>query len=146
MLSVVWSSARTPHAGVQLAVLEGVPRETADRWQSASCVNMAETAANWPLVLYTLDVRRIRCSLGDGVARRKQHRHRHRHRHCNSWGSSRRDAGESLRLGAMCSSSLSSRRSCGSASCSVASHVLLLVRDVDLRLPASLCELISSAG
>ena len=78
--------------------------------------------------VYSSTVWRTRCcccSLGDGVAR-STGTGTDRHKCCISWGPSRRDAGESLRLAASASTPLSSRGSCRPASCSVASHVLLL--------------------
>ena len=136
------SSARTPHAGVQY--LMGWARGSAKRdgryMEAALAVYMAETAANWPLFLYTLAVRRIRCyccSFGGGWSCTQ-----HRHRQAQALQFLGIEPAPDRREFALVSvdssitSSLSSRGSCGSASCSVASHVLLPLRDVDLRLPA----------
>lgn len=150
MLSVVWFGARTPHAGVQY--LMGWARGRAKRdgryMAEALAVYMAETAAaNWPLFLYTLAVRRIRCYCcsfgGDGVARSTS---TDRHRHCNSWGSSRRQTGESLRLSILILASLLVE---ALAALPRAAWPVMCFRRCKMWIcacPQNLCELISSAG
>jgi hypothetical protein len=146
------SSARTPHAGVQY--LMGWARGSAKRdgryMEAALAVYMAETAANWPLFLYTLAVRRIRCYCcsfgGDGVARSTG---TDRHRHCNSWGSSQRQTGESLRLSLLTLASLLVCLVEALAALPRAAWPVMCFCRCDMWIcacPQNLCELISSAG